>query len=287
MGRLVMKKSWEYYDYCHNSYVPVISPHGKLSSNVLLENSLMQSVNQKFFLSIIKRIKTAVGPWNTVWGIKLDGKNIEWELYFYNYGRKDPRLTATRILKVLRSFFKIPVFADIGIESQPYFTFSVDLPEGVLKTKQMGGVHLYTEGRDQVSQGNSYYWGSEGLSFENHYDFFRMPQEARLFVHKVKQSIFLAKDSTAFLKHDLVKRLCPCHKICVAHKKNKEGLYFSRVNVGQLLYFLEFFAYPQPIVNFVKTNEKRLDHLLYDVAFDCTLGPQGIVFGKSSYYNVF
>ena len=283
----MIKRTWKYYDYCHNSYTPIISPRGKLSSEVLLENSFLPSVHQKTFLSIIKKIRDAIGPWNTVCGVKLDRSTITWELYFYNNRRMDPRKTVTNIVKILRSYFEIPVFKNAGIETQPYFMFSVDLSDGIFRSKQIDSVHLYMEGRSGVSQGNSYYWGYDGMCFENHYDFYLMPQEAKQFIYKIKQSAILAKDSVSFLKHGLVRQLMLCHKICVAHKKDKDGIYFSRVNIGQLLCFLEYFSYPNHIVDFIRTHQEKLDHLLYDVAFDCTLGPKGFVFGKSSYYSIF
>jgi hypothetical protein len=79
----------------------------------------------------------------------------------------------------------------------------------------------------------------------------------------------------------------PCQVLFIAYKKNKDGIYFSRVKVDQLLCFLEYFSYPGYIVNFIRTHKEQLDHLLYDVAFDCAIGPKGLIFGKSSYYGVF
>lgn len=283
----MMKKIWKYYDYCHKPYMPVTSPRGRLSSDVLLQNSLLQSPCRKPFELIIKKIRDAIGPWNTVWGVKLDRNTVIWELYFYNRRIKDPRMTIASVLKVLRSHFKIPAFVDIDIESQPYFMFSVDLSDDIFRSQQIDGVHLYTGGRSGIFQGNSYYWGYDGMLFENHYDFFHMPREMAQFIDKVKQSVFLAKDNVSFLAHDLVRQLMPCHTICVAHKKNKDGIYFSRVNVDQLLYFLENFSYPAHITDFCRSHKEKLDHLLYDVAFDCTLGPKGPIFSKSSYYSIF
>ncbi|MDP2653392.1 MAG: hypothetical protein Q8Q08_05105 [Candidatus Omnitrophota bacterium] len=282
-----MKKIWKYYDYCHNPYMPIDSPRGRLSSDSLLYNSLLHSACQKAFRSIIKKIRDAIGSWNTVWGVKWGCNALTWELYFYNHRVRNPRKTAPNLLKVLRSYFHVPPFVEIDIKHQPYFMFSVDLSDDIFGFKQIDGVHLYTEGRPGISQGNSYYWGHDGMYFENHYDFFRMPKETESFVHKVGHSLVLGKNRGSVLGHSLVRQLMPCYTICVAHKKNNDGIYFSRVNVDQLLYFLEHFSYPAHIVDFVRSRKEKLDHLLYDVAFDCALGPQGPVFSKSSYYSVF
>jgi len=282
-----MKKTWKYYDYCHEPYLPIAPVRGKLSSEALLNNSLLQSSCQKPFLAIIKRIKDAIGPWNTVWGVKLEAGRLTWEVYFYNHGIVDPHKTVGSLFKVLRLYFKIPAFAEIGIERLPYFMFSVDLSDDVFRSKQISNTHLYIESRSGESQGNSYYWGPDGTHLENHFEIFTMPGELDGLIHKVKNSVFLAKDSVAFLKNDLVKQLMPCHKVCVGNKTRKDGFYFSRVNVVQLLYFLKYFSYPEHIVDFVRSRQEKLDHLLYDVAFDVTLGPRGFDLSKSSYYGVF
>lgn len=282
-----MKKPWKYYDYCLERYSPVSSQQGKLSSDVLLKNSLEASAYQKDYLLLMREIRRQVGPWQTVWGAKLENGVLHWELYFYNHGIKEPRKTVTSLLKILRKRFFVPVFADIGIESQPYFMFSIDLNDGILKSKKLDHVNIYIQGRLGTSQANSYYWGVNGLHFENHFEFFRQPQERRQMLHKIKDSIFLVKDCAWFFKLDLIRYLMPCYQICVAQKSNKDGIYFSRVNVQQLLYFLEYFSYPAQVIGFVRNHSGQLDHMLYDVAFDLTRGPEGFMFGKSSYYGVF
>jgi hypothetical protein len=222
-----------------------------------------------------------------VWGVKLENSTLTWELYFYNQRVMDPRMTVEGLLKLLHSYFKIPAFVEIGIERQPYRMFSIDLSDDIFRSKQINNVHLYMQGRPGIYEGNSYYWGYDGMHFENHIEFFRMPQEVGQFIRKIKHSVFLTKDSVSFLKHDLIRELMPCHRICFAHKRNKDCIYFSRVNVDQLLYFLEHFSYPNHMADFIRSHKEKLDHLLYDVAVECTLGTKGFVFCKSSYYGVF
>lgn len=280
-------KSWKYYDYAYQAYTPIASCRGKLSSDVLLYNSFSQSPCKKAFLSLVKKIKTKIGSWNTVWGAKLEKGVMTWELYFYDHGIKNPRMTATNVLKVMWPYFKSSAFSKDGIERQPYFMFSLDLSDDIFQSRLIEGVHLYMSGRLGVFQGNSYHWNRDGCILENHYDFYKMPAEAKAFVHKIRQSFVLAPKSASFLKNDLVSRLMDCGTVCVANKRNREGVYFSRVNIEQLVFFLKWFSYPDHIVDFVSSQKRKLDHMLYDVAFDCAPGPEGIVFGKSSYYSIF
>ena len=64
-------------------------------------------------------------------------------------------------------------------------------------------------------------------------------------------------------------------------------VYFSGVNVRQLLWFLERFSYPRPTVAFVETNRANLDHLLFDVGFDYRMEGNSLAVLKSGYYGVF
>ena len=64
-------------------------------------------------------------------------------------------------------------------------------------------------------------------------------------------------------------------------------VYFSGVNVDQLLVFLNRLAYPAEIIRFVQENRGKLDHLLYDVGFDYVARGAGLEFVKSGYYGVF
>lgn len=282
-----MNTPWEYYDYCLDAYSPISPVQGKLSSNVLLENSFTNSPHEKTLQLLVECIRERIGLWNTVWGVKLQNKALHWELYFYNHGQKEPHNRVSNVLKIFRSLFEVPAFVEIDVEKQPYFMFSVDLSDRSLRTRRIEHVHLYTQGRLGTDQANSYYWGVDGLHFENHCEFFRQPKERRELLHKIKNSVFLVHDPFSFLRHDLVKFLMPCYQVCISQKTDKDGLYFSRVKIQQLLYFLDYFAYPKHIVDFVRSHSAELDHLLYDVAFDITLGPKGFKFGKSSYYGVF
>ncbi len=282
-----MGKLLKYYDYCHEAYEPLTACRKKLSSDRLFYNSLEGSSDRKAFLRLFKKIRQEVGPWNTVWGVKWARGQISWELYFYNHGIKDSPVSVTHLLRILSSYFKVLSFKAIDVERIPYFMVSVDLGDDVFQMKAINGIHLYTPGRQGVLQGASYHLIQGGCVFENHYDFYHIPAEEEQLVYHVRQNLILSSGNAAILRHVLVKALMRCGRICVAHKKEREGLYFSRVNVRQLIVFLEWFGYPEHIVSFFREQQARLDHLLYDVAFDCALRAGKLVFDKSSYYSVF
>jgi hypothetical protein len=78
-----------------------------------------------------------------------------------------------------------------------------------------------------------------------------------------------------------------CKTICVANKQTHDCVYFSGVDVHQLIHFLERLNYPQPVVEFVRGNARRLDHLLFDVGFDYRMEGGRLQILKSGYYGVF
>ena len=64
-------------------------------------------------------------------------------------------------------------------------------------------------------------------------------------------------------------------------------MYFSGVDVGQLLFFLQRLNYPAETIAFVQGHRARLDHLLFDVGFDYAMRDGRLVTLKSGYYGVF
>jgi hypothetical protein len=75
--------------------------------------------------------------------------------------------------------------------------------------------------------------------------------------------------------------------IVVANKQNNDGVYFSRINVDQLVFFLKRLGYPDEMCQFVEAHRSELDHLLYDVGFDYRMEGDVMVILKSGYYGVF
>jgi hypothetical protein len=85
----------------------------------------------------------------------------------------------------------------------------------------------------------------------------------------------------------LIPELRDCHTICVANKQKNDMVYFSGVNVDQLLLFLKMLHYPLPLIAFVEENRGKLDHLLCDVGLDYVANGGEVEVVKSGYYGVF
>ncbi len=73
----------------------------------------------------------------------------------------------------------------------------------------------------------------------------------------------------------------------MANKPVSDSVYFSRINVDQLIFFLKKMSYPGELVSFVEENKSNLDHLLYDVGIDYRMDGNDLVILKSAYYGIF
>jgi hypothetical protein len=78
-----------------------------------------------------------------------------------------------------------------------------------------------------------------------------------------------------------------CHTICLANKRTCDTIYFSGVNIDQLLFFLSWQQYPEAYRQFVEERHHELDHLLYDVGVDYRANNGTIEFVKHGFYGVF
>jgi hypothetical protein len=72
----------------------------------------------------------------------------------------------------------------------------------------------------------------------------------------------------------------------VANKKHHDGVYFSRIRIDQLIWFVERLGYPQAIRDFLRQHRARLDHMLYDVGIDYRMVDGRLEIVKSAYYGV-
>ncbi|MBW1888561.1 MAG: hypothetical protein JRI52_09470, partial [Deltaproteobacteria bacterium] len=75
--------------------------------------------------------------------------------------------------------------------------------------------------------------------------------------------------------------------IVVANKQRNDAVYFSGINVDQLIFFLKRMNYPGEFTSFVEENRDKLDHLQYDVGFDYRMEGRDLRILKSAYYGNF
>ena len=273
------------YDFCLWEY-PALKPcDGKLRSVNLLADSFAAQQTGSRAMELVQAIRLAFGSMRTVWGINQVGGVTSWEFYFYDYARTERERSIPRLLEAIRPW----VACDIPTsERTPYFMFSIELSRDLLLNGgDLAEVQIYIGNiGSQVSSGICYGITRTQARLKNFYFFFDARREMSEIVGKVCTSVFL--DVPAFnIDEVLWPELRDCEVIVVANKPDRDGVYFSRINVTQLLWFMKRMEYPVSQIRFLENNMDRFDHLLFDVGFDYRMEHGRLQVLKSAYYGIF
>jgi len=265
-----------FFDYCHYRYNPSVPYIGKLRSyNLLIDSFDFMKCSDDFY-NVVELIKDKIGLKNTVWGFKKAGDEFAWEFYFYNWDKKNPDINISNVLNILKPFFNNSLEVN---ENLPYFMFSIDITQKSFENHKIEGVHIY------IGSFN-YFLTERGIICENEYSFFSPKNKMIKLLERVKESAFVDFNRIN-LNQVLIPDLVHCFSICKSTKRQNDGIYYSRLNINQFLFFLKKFDYPKEIVSFIENNRLKLDHLKYDVGFDYTMEDDKLKVLKSGYYGTF
>lgn len=274
-----------FFDFCLWEYQPVIPYENKFrSANLLFHSFEVMGVDKRVY-DLVQAIREGIGFSQTVWGLKQLGEEIVWEFYFYDYRRRERERSMTRLLDIINPFFRCEIKPN---ENTFYFMFSIDITGDLFSgTKDLEEIHVYVGNPGStVSSGICYSVTNQTTKLENFYFFFDAKKDRDDILAKLVCSAYI--DST---KIDINRILWPelrdCEVIVVANKQGNDAVYFSRINVDQLIFFLKKMSYPVELVSFVEENRSKLDHLLYDVGFDYRMDGNDLVILKSGYYGIF
>lgn len=274
-----------FYDYCLWEYQPTGSAVGKLRLVNLLHQSFVAAGAPERAHELVPVLRAGIGADRTVWGLKLKGATIGWELYFYDYRRRERQTSITRTLKALQPLARSPLTAN---ENLHYFMFSLDFDAPLfLGQRDLAEVHVYVGNPGSaVSSGIGYSMTAHGMRLENFYFFFDAHRHQDDILAKVVCSAHL--DTTRIpVEEVLWPELVDCRIIVVANKQTHDGVYFSGLTVHQLILFMTRMHYPAALLDFIVENRDRLDHMQYDVGFDYRQEGDRLVILKSGYYGFF
>jgi len=234
---------------------------------------------------IVDAIREGIGAFRTVFGVKLLPDRLAWEFYFYDYRRRQREVSISRVLQAIRPMVPCDVQPN---ENLPYFMFSLDLDHELAGgSRGLDVVHMYIgNAGSAVSSGIAYAVRAESTILENFYFFFDARTQLSEVAKKVGSSANI-DDTQLPVETVLLPQLRRCQTICVANKPTHDCIYFSGVDVTQLLWFLKRLQYPRPVIDFVDDNRGNLDHLLFDVGFDYRMESGELKILKSGYYGVF
>jgi hypothetical protein len=273
-----------FYDFCLWEYQP-LAPHvNKFSPATLLFHSFdVAGVNSLFF-ELVRAIRAGIGRSRTVWGIKWAGQKLKWEFYFYDYRRKDRERSISRLLEVIRPFIACDIRAN---EHFHYFMFSLDIYDELLSgTKSLNEVHMYIGNPGStVSSGICYSLTKNTTRLENFYFFFDAKRQQKEIFSKAYCSAYI--DAGISIDQIFWPEMRNCKVIVVANKQQNDAVYFSGINIDQLIFFLKRLHYPSELIAFTESNRSILDHLQYDVGYDYQMEGKKLVILKSGYYGIF
>jgi hypothetical protein len=275
----------EFRDYCLWEYVPLAPHDGKFrSANLLFQTFALAGMPERAF-DLVGAIREGIGSGRTVWGVKWRDGALGWEYYFYDYQRRERERSITRLQEILGPFAVSPVRAN---ENLPYFMFSIDIDRAlVLGERSLDEVHMYIGNvGSSVSSGICYSLTAGAMRLENFYFFFDARKQTKEIAAKVACSAHLDTTRVA-MDQVLWPELRDCRVIVVANKQMHDAVYFSGIDVDQLLVFLRRMDYPPPLVAFVAEHRSSLDHLQYDVGIDYRMEDGKLVYLKSGFYGIF
>jgi len=273
-----------YADYCLWDYQPIAPPAGKLRSANLLWRAIEAAGGGPHLVAACMALRQALGPFQTVFGVKKIGDRLSFEFYFYDYARLERSVSITRVLEILAPFVNCPLKPR---EGRPYFMFSIDLDEEVASGRRpLDTINVYIGNPgSSVSSGICYEQSTAGVRLANFYFFFDVRREMSDIVAKIGCSAhhdLRGFSLSAVLRPDLLK----CAVIVVANKKFNDGVYFSRIAVDPLIGFLQQEGFPEDLVAFARRYRNDLDHMLYDVGLDYVVEGGVVKVTKSAFYGL-
>ena len=273
------------FDFCLWEYPPAAATGGKLRSVNLLRRSFEDEGVAAEGEAFIGALRAGLGASNSVWGIKQAEGRISWEFYFYDYDRLQRARSIPRVLSALAPRIRCDLRPG---EHLPYFMFSLDFDrERLAGRRPLEDIQVYIGNiGSQVSSGICYEATAAGLRLKNQYYFFNARAERENIVGKATASVHF-DPARVPLRELLWPELVDCGTIVLANKPDRDGVYFCRITVDQLLVFLRRMAFPATQVAFVEQHRDRLDHLLYDVGFDYCMDGNRLKIVKGAWYGVF
>lgn len=272
-------------DFCLWDYTPDSAWEGKFRSINLLYHSFAISGAQEGMVPLVQTIRDGIGYGRSVWGIKQIENKMRWEYYFYDYKRRDREVSATRLLDIIRPL--VPCDLKVN-ENFHYFMFSIDIDNDLVShSRELDEIHMYIGNPgSSVSSGICYSLTHGQTRLENFYFFFDAEKQMEDILSKIACSALV--DSKAIhIDQILWPEMRSAGVIVVANKQENDAIYFSRINVDQLVIFLKRMNYPKATISFIEENKANLGHLLYDAGYDYRMEGTELVILKSGYYGIF
>ncbi|MFT4916768.1 MAG: hypothetical protein ACI9C3_002639 [Yoonia sp.] len=271
-------------DYCLWDYARPVAPQpGALRTSTLLFQSFVAAGVTEKMRPIMKALQSKWGRFNIVWGAKYADGQPSWEFYFYDYARDERALGMQDFIDAMRGLIGCALTPD---DTLPYFMFSIELTLEVLNGQPLDQIDVYMGNPGStVSSGICYGFSDEGLEMRNFYFFFDAATQMTEIKSKIAESIHFPYQHVE-IDELLWPEMQGVETIVVANKRQRDGIYFSRISASQLEDFLHRLAFPESTRSFLRDNHAKLNHHLYDAGWDFRYEDGQIIPTKGSFYGL-
>jgi len=276
----------ELRNYALIPYEPLADPSGRLRSLNLLHRSFdLVGVGARG-RDLCEASAAEAGPSCTAYGVKWEGDRLAWELYYYFHADRR-RLGFDRVDRVLER----GGFAGVAVPTDParsWYSVSLDLDEAVLSDRApVEGLHVYvTHHPAEPPMSISYAVRGEGFRLENVYRLFHPRRDREAMDGQLGGSAITGSERFR-AEQVLWPDLLGGDHVALAHKPDRDGVYFGRVDVDAFAGFLRRTRAPGDLLAFVEEHRDALAHLGFDVGFDYRLTGGRVEVVKAGFYGSF
>jgi hypothetical protein len=268
------------YDFCLWPYEPLVDPRGKRPFRDLLSASFDCVPGAAALEEVRRQCTEAFGENAVVWGVRQGAHGLSWELYFYDYARQQRRVSIDSVRKALAL---PPLEPGERLEHLPYFMCSVEV-DAHGQVSPLIDVYVGTPG-SEVSAGLCYAFDGKSLTFKNLYHFYETARSRTEVLDQLACSMHLPSGFDA-IDSLLWPQVADCRTLVVANKRLCDGLYYSRVDASQALWFMRRCRFAGPLVTHLERNLADYAHLLFDLGVDFRNARGRLDFFRSAFYGV-
>ncbi len=267
-----------FHDYLLLPYTPPRPAAEKLRSESLLAASFALMGVAEPGRRLVAALQRELGPFRTVWGIRHDpaaAAALSWEVYFYRRDAGGGEPTLAGVLGALA-----PHLAVAARPAMPFRweLFSIDFTAEALAAGRGGELDVYVGMRAYRAQGRE-------LELKNFYTFDDPGLRLDRILERLLAAVHAPRDSEEISRLLPRQLLAGCPRVCVANKRQADGLYFSHLRLEQLRFFLDTHGWPPELRQWIGRHADQLDHLLWDAGYDFRGAGRGLEFLRSGLYG--
>ena len=269
-------------DFCQWPYDRPTAPAvGALRQDAMLFDILADAYPRSCLPARLADVQAAAGRFETVWGLKSDGRLLSVELYFYDYARED----RVRSPSKMRAAVPGLIAPDLTInDATPYFMWSIELDP--TSDQMVETLDIYCNGfGGTVSGGICYAVSNDRAELKNTYHFFDSHNDRPAILDAMRSNPrFPGMDNLPdFLRPGAADEAT----FVVAMKRVRDGVYFSRVRTQAAIDLLERARIAEPISTYLRQTAPLLDHHLFDVGLDYQdVGDNTVIVTKAAIYGL-